>query len=175
METQGQTCRVSGACQLLLPVCCRIWGAGWERLHLGRTRGSCSPAPCAIHQALTGSVSPLLWPQCPVKLWAATSKPQLIRSSPCQRLWWICTAIPQAQASRSSPSSGCRESWSQDSICVPAHKGRGGGVQRRQKPNGQAAGGSEQSLVGKAGTAPGMGTVHGAAAAADTRCTRLLS
>lgn len=34
--------------------CCRIWGAGWERLHLGRTRGSCSPAPCAIHQALTG-------------------------------------------------------------------------------------------------------------------------
>jgi hypothetical protein len=34
--------------------CCRIWGAGWERLHLGRTRGGCSPAPCAIHQALTG-------------------------------------------------------------------------------------------------------------------------
>lgn len=33
--------------------CCRIWGAGWERLHLGRTRGSCSPAPCTIHQDLT--------------------------------------------------------------------------------------------------------------------------
>lgn len=105
-------------------------------------------------------MSPLLWPQCPVKLWAATSKPQLIRTSSCQRPWWICTAIPQAQASRSSPSSGCRESWSQDSICVPAHKGRGGGVQRRQKPNSQTAGGSEQSLVGKAGTAPGMGTVQ---------------
>lgn len=43
---------------------------------------------------------------------------------------------------------------------MPAHKGRGGGVQRRQKPNSQTAGGSEQSLVGKAGTAPGMGTVQ---------------
>lgn len=65
-----------------LAACCRIWGAGWERLHLGRTRGSCSPPSCTIHQALTGSVSPLLWPPRPVKLWAATSKPQLIRSSP---------------------------------------------------------------------------------------------
>lgn len=151
-------------------VCCRAWGAGWERLHLGRT-GELRPIPCSIHQVLTSGASPLLWPQCPVKPWAATSKPQLVRSSPCQRPWWLCTAIPQAQAPRSSPSSGCRESWSKDSICVPAHKGRGGGVQRRQKPNGQTAGGSEQSLVEKAGAAPGMGTGTGSCSsvAADTQ------
>lgn len=158
-----------------LAACCRIWGAGWERLHLGRTRGSCSPPfmhhpPGSYRQRVPSPVAPSSCQALGSNI-KASADPQF--SS--QRPWWICTAIPQAQAPRSSPSSGFRESWSQDSICVPAHKGRGGGVQRRQKPNGQTAGGSEQSLVGKAGTAPGMGMVHGAAAAADTRCARLLS
>lgn len=59
---QGQTCKVSAH----VSSCCLLQGtdgrgAGWERLHLGKTGGSCRPAPCTIRQDLTDSVSPLPW------------------------------------------------------------------------------------------------------------------
>lgn len=137
--------------------CCRGRGAGWERLRLGKTGKlqTCSMhhPPGSYRQRVPSSVAPVSCQALGSNV-KASAGPQ----------FFVSEAMVDLHSNPAGPGSPeLSQLWVQGELEQGQHlcastQGRGGGVQRRQKPNGQTAGGSERGEPsGEGWRSPGDG------------------